>query len=347
MKKITKIVTVVLISMFAMSISGCSMIEKTPEAIAKEVVAKVNGKKITRKEFNEEWDREKKANYQIMSIVKQMESNYGENYEQNEQVKPYLKQLKISVLNNMAFEQAILQEAEKLKLVPNEEELNKEVDNKITDFRKEQKLEDDKKYEETLKSEGFTKEEYKEAIRNNTIIEKFRDEIIKDVKVEDNQIKEYYDKFKDKYPIKEEESTKLQLAHILVKDEAVAKDIKGKLDKGEDFAKLAKEYGTDGTKDKGGDLGTVTVVNSGFDQEFMNGAMQLKNGEISEPVKTQFGYHIIKCIKREEKPVKSFEAVKEQIKSDLLNKNKNDAWSNKLNEIKEGSKIKVYEEEIV
>lgn len=339
MKNIKKLVAAMAISVIAVSAAGCNMIEKTPEAIAKTTVAKVGDKKITRGELDN--------NFQTVLLGKQLEQQYGEKYIENPEAKEMLKEQKKQILDQMTTEEALIQEAEKLKLIPKEEELNKEIDKKIVDYRKEQKLEDDKNYEEMLKGNGLTKESFKEVFRKNIIIEKLHDELMKSVKVEDKEVQDYYNKFKDRYPVKSEDPTKLHIAHILVPTEEEAKEIKAKIDKGEDFAKLAKEHGTDATKDKGGDLGTVPVVNSGFDEDFMDGAMQLKNGEISSPVKTQFGYHIIKMIKREEKPAKPLTEVKEQIKNDLLDKKKNDLWTDKLKEIKDKAKINIYEDKLV
>lgn len=339
MKNIKKVVAAMAISIFGISAVGCKMIEKTPEAIAKTTVAKVGDKKITRGQLDN--------NFQTVLLGKQLEQQYGEKYAENSEAKEMLREQKKQILDQMTMEEALIQEAEKLKIIPKEEELNKEIDKKIADYRKEQKLEDDKKYEEMLKENGLTKESFKEIFRKNIIIEKLHDELMKSVKVEDKEIEDYYNKFKDRYPVKAEETTKIHIAHILVPTEEEAKEIKTKIDKGEDFAKLAKEHGTDGTKDKGGDLGTVPVVNSGFDEDFMDGAMQLKNGEISSPVKTQFGYHIIKMIKREEKPVKPLTEMKDQIKNDLLDKKKNDLWSDKLKKIKDKAKINIYEDKLV
>ncbi|MCY6371972.1 peptidylprolyl isomerase [Clostridium ganghwense] len=339
MKNIKKLVAAAAICMFSVSAVGCKMIEKTPEAIAKTTVAKVGDKKITRGQLDK--------NFQVVLLGKQLQEKYGEKYAENAEAKEILKGQKMQILNQMTIEEALMQEAAKLKVIPKEEDLKKEIDKEIADFRKQQKIEDDKAYEEMLKNNGLTKETYREIMKRNIVIEKLHDEVVKSAKVEDKDVQDYYNKFKDKYPVKEDDSTKIHIAHILVPTEEEAKEIKAKLDKGGDFAKLAKEHGTDGTKDKGGDLGTVTVVNSGFDEDFMDGAMQLKDGEISAPVKTQFGYHIIKMIKREEKPVKPLAEIKEKIKNDLSNKKKNDLWSNKVKEVKDNAKIKIYENELV
>jgi len=77
--------------------------------------------------------------------------------------------------------------------------------------------------------------------------------------------------------------------------EAKAKEAKQKLDDGTPFAELAKEYGQDGTKDKEGLLGDFPYQNQQLAPDFMNEAFKLEEGEVSEPVKTTFGWHLIKA----------------------------------------------------
>lgn len=339
LKNIKKLVATIAVLVFGISAVGCNMIEKTPEAIAKTVVAKVGDKKITRGELD--------SNFQTTQLMEQLKAQYGENYLQNQEAIGYLKDSKVQIVNSMALEEALIQEAKKMNAAPNEEELNKIVTDQIEEYKKSQGITEDKKLEESLKSQGITLPVLKEIIKRNAIIQKLQEAVVKEVKVEDKDVQEYYNKHKDKYPVKAEEPTKLHLAHILVEDEAQAKKIKEELDKGGDFAALAKQYGTDGTKDNGGDLGTVPVINSGFDEQFMDGAMELKQGEISGVVKTRFGYHIIKCIEREDKPVKTFDEVKEEVKLNLQDSKKNDAWNKKVDEAKTNAKIKVYEDKLV
>ncbi|KOA18779.1 foldase protein PrsA 1 precursor [Clostridium homopropionicum DSM 5847] len=339
MKNIKKLVAVAAVMIFGISTVGCNMIEKTPEAIAKTVVAKVGDKKITRGELD--------ANFQTAQLVAQLKQQYGENYLQSKDAVSYLQQSKKSIIESMTTEEALIQEAEKLKVVPTEEELNKTVNQQIEDYKKSQNITDDAKLEEALKAQNITLAGLKDLIKRNAIIQKVQEAAFKTIKVEDKEIQDYYNKYKDKYPVKADDSTKLHLAHILVADEATAKKIKAEIDKGGDFAALAKQYGTDATKDKGGDLGTVTVVNSGFDEDFMNAAMQLKEGEVSGAIKTQFGYHIIKCIKRENKPVKTFAEAKEQVKATLEDSKKNEVWNKKIEEVKTNANIKIYEDKLV
>ena len=101
----------------------------------------------------------------------------------------------------------------------------------------------------------------------------------------DKEIKAYFDKSQCK--------SKVNVSHILVADEAAAKQIKKDLDAGGDFATIAKEKSTDtGSGAQGGVLGCF--VEGQFVPEFEAGVKALKNGETSEPVKTEYGYHIIR-----------------------------------------------------
>ncbi|HEX2696784.1 MAG TPA: peptidylprolyl isomerase [Anaerolineales bacterium] len=90
--------------------------------------------------------------------------------------------------------------------------------------------------------------------------------------------------------------------HILVADEATAKQVEDRLAKGEDFGTVAKEVSTDtGSAENGGDLGWNP--HSAFVKEFTDAAFSLKVGEFSQPVKSQFGYHIIQVLAHADIPL--------------------------------------------
>ncbi|MFG1429855.1 peptidylprolyl isomerase [Xanthobacter sp. V2C-8] len=105
--------------------------------------------------------------------------------------------------------------------------------------------------------------------------------------------------------------------HILVDDEAKAKEIAKKAKAGEDFAKLAKEYSKDGADD-GGDLGYFTKEQ--MVPEFAEAAFKLDKGQVSDPVKSQFGWHIIKIEDKRNKPVPTYEQVEGQVEQYLVRK---------------------------
>ncbi|KGN03088.1 peptidylprolyl isomerase [Clostridium novyi A str. 4570] len=347
MKNIRKLVAAVAVCVFSMSAVGCSMIEKTPEAINKTVVAKVGDKKITKGELD--------SNFGVKRYEEQFKAQYGDKYAENSQVKEQLKQVKVAVVQQMAAQEALKQEAEKLGLVPKEDELKKETDKKIQEMKKEQNIKSNEEFEKMLKASGFTKEGFESLVRDNVILEKLQNELTKNVKVDEKEMQKYYETHKDKYPKDVKNPTKVHLAHIilqpksqedLAKCESEIKSIKEELNKGAEFSVLAKKYSQDGSKEKGGDLGTVPTVESGFDEQFMEAALPLKDGQISEPVKTQFGYHIIKMIKKEVKPCKTFAEVKNEINKFLLEEKKDKIIKDKFKQIQDNAKVKVFEDKI-
>lgn len=117
-------------------------------------------------------------------------------------------------------------------------------------------------------------------------------------KITDKAIEEKYNQLVKEVPLEDE----VRASHILVSDEKTAKEVLAKLEKGEDFVALAKQYSIDPSKEQGGDLGYF--VKSAMVKEFGEAAFAMSKGEVSKvPVKTQFGFHIIKVVdKRKQKP---------------------------------------------
>jgi peptidyl-prolyl cis-trans isomerase C len=107
----------------------------------------------------------------------------------------------------------------------------------------------------------------------------------------------------------------IRARHILVATEPEAKEVAERLKKGEDFATLANEKSKD-TNAKGGDLGFFG--RGQMLKPFEDAAFALDVGQISEPVQTQFGWHIIKVEEKRDQPVPTFDQVKEAIKAQLV-----------------------------
>lgn len=336
MKHIKKILASALIGVFALSFAGCSLVEKTPEAKQKSPVVKVNGEKIKRSELEE--------NPRYKQLVQQIKMQYGEDFDKNEQGKEFLKEQKNKMLDEMVMEKIILQKAKELKVEPKEDELNKEADKKINEIKSIYKN-DDKKFEQTLKSTGFTKETLKENFKKQIIMDKVINEVTKNVKVTEKEAKDYYNQNQYMFT---EKPNKIRVSHILVKTQDEAKKVKQRIDGGEDFAKVAKEVSQDpGSKDKGGDLGLISYNDQNFDPTFLRAAIALKEGTVSNPVQTQFGFHIIKAVKKEEYPVKSFDKVKAEIEKQLKQQKQRDTFTKKMEEWKKSAKIKKYENNLM
>jgi len=157
--------------------------------------------------------------------------------------------------------------------------------------------------------------------------------VLKDVvkaEITDAKVKAKYDELVAKAPKRDE----VRARHILVKEEAEAKKIAADLKKGGDFEKTAKEKSTDpGSGQQGGDLGYFTE--DAMVPEFSAAAFKLKKGEISEPVKSQFGWHIIKLEDRREQKPPAFDQVKDQVKNSL----EQEAVSKFIASLRTGAKI--------
>lgn len=142
-------------------------------------------------------------------------------------------------------------------------------------------------------------------------------------------IKAAYDaKYKDFKP-----ATEYHAAHILVKTEKEANDIKAKLDRGVDFAELAKKYSTDGSAQNGGDLGWFKA--DMMVKPFADAVEKMKVGTVAGPVKTQFGWHLIKLEGTRPSKAPSLQEETPQIARDLQQA----AVKEALSKLKDGAKI--------
>ena len=138
--------------------------------------------------------------------------------------------------------------------------------------------------------------------------------------------------------------TEVKASHILVKTEEEAKKLYDEIKNGASFAKIAEEKSLCTSGQNGGDLGFVTYDQANYDKDFLEGFKNLGEGQISDPVKSQFGYHIIKATGLKDSQVTPFDQVKDQIKAQLLQEKKNQAYQDKLKEWKETLKVKTYED---
>ncbi len=133
-------------------------------------------------------------------------------------------------------------------------------------------------------------------------------EIAKDIKVNDDELFNFYEDEKERFTTEEER----QAQHILVESKQQAEQIATQLNSGADFAKLAETHSLDtGSKDAGGDLGffTLGVMMS----EFEDKVFSMKVGEVSSPVKTEFGYHVIKLNNIQTGTVKPFDEIRVEL----------------------------------
>lgn len=185
---------------------------------------------------------------------------------------------------------------------------------KSTEFMK--KLEDFKKL--TLVSEVFEKE------------------IMSKAKVSDQDIRDYYEKNKQAFVAAKE----IRASHILVKTEKEAQEVLARLKKGEKFEAVAKSVSIDAASAKnGGDLGYFRKGQ--MVPEFERAAASLKVGEISVPVQTQFGFHIIKVTDKKTGPPIEFEKVRDLIAQKLSGERQKEVFDAYIADLKKTYKVEI------
>jgi len=177
----------------------------------------------------------------------------------------------------------------------------------VAEAGRKEHLQDDKEVKERV---AQVEERVIEEVYLQRLIEK---------SVTDAALHKRYDDYVKNTPARQEISAR----HILVQTEEEAKDIRAQIVKGADFAQLARDKSIDpSAKTQGGDLGFFT--RDEMVPEFSDAAFKLKDGEISQPVKTQYGWHIIKVeAHRTQQP--SFEEMKDKLAFDMSNEIRNDA----------------------
>jgi parvulin-like peptidyl-prolyl isomerase len=215
---------------------------------------------------------------------------------------------------------------------------DQDVDKAIAGYKKQFYGGSDARWEKALKQQNLTDEQARETIREQLVSKKVQDKVVGDVKVSPGEIFQYYDTHKSQYVQPESRDVR----HILVTKKALADSLYAQIKGGANFAKLAKQYSKDpGSAAKGGKL---TVSKGQTVPQFDKTAFSLKTGQISPPVHTQYGYHIIQALSAI-KPASttSLAKVKASIKQQLTQQKKNDKLTKWLEDTKKsycGGKIK-------
>jgi peptidyl-prolyl cis-trans isomerase C/foldase protein PrsA len=285
-------------------------------------VATVNGKEITKKEYDQRYNIVK-ASY---------ESEQGTTIDEKKDAELVTK------LQNLAYDDLVVQKL--LDEQANKQGVkitDKEIDENV-DYIKNNKNQTDKQgFEKFLKQMGVNEKELRQIIKEELIYRKMGEKVSTGVTVTEKEARDYYDKNKSSF----EQQAGIQMYHILTADEKTAQEVMQKLKAGEDWNKLANEYSIDtSNKAQGGDLGVVNE-STNFVEEFKSAALKLQPGEITQtPVKTQFGYHIIKAGEKKPASITPFEDMKNLIQAQLEQDKKSQNFNKYIEGLKDTADIK-------
>jgi peptidyl-prolyl cis-trans isomerase C len=296
------------------------------KAVEKGNAATVNGVAITQADMDRETQR----------FEKQVAAS-------GQEVKPeQLAEVQKEVLDSLISREVLYQESQKQGIkVP-----ESEVDSKIAELKK--GFPSEEEYKAVLKKMNITEAELRAQLGRQMAMKQLIDrQVVPKVSVTDDEIKAFYDSHPEDFKMQEQ----VRASHILKKvdpkagdaDKAKAKqelaEIQQRLQKGEDFATLAKEYSNCPSAPKGGDLGFFQ--HGQMVGPFETAAFALKPGETSEIVETQFGYHLIKVTDKKAAGTVSFDESKQKIADYLKQEKTNNQVTQYIDGLKSKAEIKI------
>ena len=294
---------------------------------SKDIVATVNGTVISLKDFDFE-----------VNLVKTRLLNMGRPV-----TDPQLSEIKKKILEDMINRELLFQESKSKGIKVDEAA----VTDQFTKLRKKFPNEDEfKKWLDKMNvSEAVMKSQIKRQMIIRQLVEK---EVLAKVTVSDKEIEAYC----ESHPELLKQPEQVQASHILIKVDANADEskkaearkkletIQQRLEKGEDFAALAKEFSECPSSAKGGDLGLFGRKQ--MVKPFEEAAFVLKPGEVSGIVETRFGYHLIKVVEKKPETTVSCKDVKDKIEPILKKEKIEGAAGLYLNGLKEKAKIETF-----
>ncbi len=169
-----------------------------------------------------------------------------------------------------------------------------------------------------------------ERVKEDMLINFAASKALEDVKpATDDEVKKYYDDNKDKFT----KGESVNASHILVDSEEKANEILAKINAGEiSFEDAARENSSCPSSENGGNLGEFT--RGQMVPEFDEAVFSMNVGEVSAPVKTQFGYHLIKLVSKNEASTYDFEEIKGQLSQMVNDEKKQSAFQSKITQLK-------------
>jgi foldase protein PrsA len=238
---------------------------------------------------------------------------------------PTYSSLRDSAVTFLVQQEELTQEAKKLGVTVTQ----KDIDKQVEQIKKTYYQGSEKKFEDALKKDDITMSELEQyELRPNLLGQKLQAKVTSDVKVSDAAAQKYYNANKATYVTPKTR----EVRHILVNSKSLADTIETKLKNGASFAALAKKYSKDtGSAAQGGKLCVAHGGTSGACQQtvppFDKAVFSLKTNELSQPVKSVYGWHIIQALGAV-KPshTQTFAEVKSQIEANLASQQKQTAW---------------------
>jgi foldase protein PrsA len=266
-------------------------------------------------------------------LIKQAETSAeAQGQEFPETGSPEYNDLKDAIVRSLVERAEFELEAEEMGIEVTDAEVEKRLDELKQQFFEG----NEEKYRKEIAKQGLTDERVREEIRSRLLSEKIFEKVTSTVKVSQADIKAYYDKNKTQF----QQPESREVRHILVKKEGQAMDIYEQLLDGANFAALAKRFSQDTTSASKG--GKYTALKGQSVAPFDKFVFAADTGDLSRPVKTQFGFHVIEVLSDiKPKSVTPLKEVEASIRETLLREKQNEAMREWVSDLQEK-----YEDEV-
>lgn len=260
----------ILITLAALLLTACG---GGSDDIPADAVAMVNGSPISRTTYEN--------TLALMKMNYEMEMGPGF-FDEPDNVEglTLLDTIKEQVLERLIFTEIILQDAVEQGIELEEEEFNQTME-MFMGF-----IEEDEALNTFMAQNNIGEDYFREEMRKELLMMEYQEHFMSHINITEEDAREFYDNNPEMFAIDQ-----VSASHILVDEEALALELKTQLDQGADFGELAMTHSTCPSAVQGGDLGTFG--RGQMVPEFESAAFSMEVGTISDPVQTQFGWHII------------------------------------------------------
>jgi parvulin-like peptidyl-prolyl isomerase len=307
--KLSRIGSVLVVLALALVIAGCG--GKSTAKLSAQDVAVVGDAKISKQQFDD-----------LMATAVASYKQQGKSFPK--QGTTEYASIKSQAMTLLVQETEREQKAEDLGI----EITDKQIDARLKQIKQQYFQGKDKTYKDQLKKQGLSESQVRSEVRSQLVSEALYKKVTGDVKVSDAEVKAYYKSHTSEF----QQAASRTVRHILVKKKTLADSIYSQLKGGGDFASLAKKYSLDTVSAAQG--GKYDAVKGQSVAPFDKVAFSLKTKEISKPVHTQYGWHVIQALTAiKPAQTKSESSVAAQIKSQLLQNKQKQAvndWSTQL-----------------
>jgi foldase protein PrsA len=287
----------------ALALAACGGGGTSSADVPDGAVAVVGDKTVTKEEFDKLIEQQKKsAEAQKQDFPEPGTAEY--------------EALKATVVKGLVEQKEWELEGEAMGIEVTDQEIETELDK----LKQQYFQGDEQKYSAELAKQGLTDEDVRNELRTRILTNKIFEAVTKKVTVTDADIQAYY----DKNPTQYQQPASREVRHILVKTEALAQKLHDQIQGGADFAKLAKKYTQDQASKADG--GKFTAFKGRTVEPFDEFVFSAKTGDLSDPIKTEFGWHIIEALSAI-KPATTtpLDQVKDSIKTTVLQTKQNAA----------------------